>query len=59
MNAKMSPAAAALFLIMMAPGVGYFAEGNITVTSCVCSVVALFLLVRELFLVGDADYRER
>jgi hypothetical protein len=47
MNAKMSAAAAALFLIMIAPGIGYFAEGNITITSCLCSVMAFFLLIRE------------
>jgi hypothetical protein len=51
MQLNMSATAAALFLIMIAPGVGYFVEDNITVTSCLCSVVAFFLLVRELFFV--------
>jgi hypothetical protein len=50
MARNVTTAAAALFLIMIAPGVGFFVEGDITVTSCLCSVVAFFLLIREIFL---------
>jgi len=36
---------------MIAPFIGFFAEGNITVTSCLSSVLAFFLLIREAFFV--------
>jgi len=49
MGVNISTAAAALFSILVAPFVGFFVEGNITVTSCLCSVVAFFLLIREVF----------
>jgi len=35
---------AVLFFIMILPYVGYFVEGNITITSCVSSVLAFMLL---------------
>lgn len=45
---KIGPQTLALFMIMTLPFFGYFVEGNITISSCLASILAFFLIVVHL-----------
>lgn len=59
MFSKINSTTLALILIVLMPGIGYFIEGSITISSCVSSLIAFFLVVAELvFRNGKVDVLE-
>lgn len=45
---KITPVTWTLFLIMMLPGIGFFFENNITISSMLSSILAFFLIIGQI-----------